>query len=317
MESSEKILVGAVGASREELDALARNLEAVGLKAGDLRVFSGLAVETVIDVESDEAQVLLPLERALVTALDAVFLYRADESVTKELRIWAAESNFWLFDLRGGEDSLWADPGWSAGALAKAGPLLGIPGPDAFWCAQLIRGLEKFSPKAPLCYMFLPASERGSDGVRELFQQSANALSLQSKPGETLAFSMLPEPFSGGSSAAFKSAFGAIAGQGMSPERIVLRVPVFHMAALSVTVGVSDPAKACRAAEKALKDAGFSISKGKKWPVAGVSSAELGLIARVSPIDKAVWAWMVYDCIRDGKSTLAVKMLAKLAWAES
>lgn len=312
MENSDNMLIGAVGADREERDALARNLEAMGIASGDLRVFSGRAVEAEIDVESDEAQLLLPLEKELVTSLDAVFLYRAEKNIAGVLRGWAKEGNFWLLDLQGEDVSSYVDPEWSAGALVKAGPVLAVPEADAYWCARLIEGLGEFSPHSPLCHLFLPASDRGSAGVKELFQQSVNALSGKSKQGETMAFGIMPTPPEQSRSQAFESSFRAMAGEGASPERIVLQAPVFHMAAISLVVSVSHPAKACKAAENVLKSAGFMISKGKKWPVAGAASAQAGLVARVNPLGQAVWVWMVYDNARDGKNMLGVKTLSKL-----
>ncbi len=316
MTNSGKLLVGAVGADGEERRALAHGVQALGIEARDVRLFSGKPAATEIDLESDEAQVLLPLERGLLSGLDALFLYRANDEAVASIRDWAKKGNFWLFDLGKTCDAPQVDPEWSAERLVSAGPVLGIPEAGAYWCAKLLDGLSEFGPRAATCHLLLPASGRGEAGVKELFEQSARALNFQMKSGETLAFSVFPEPQNEEEPLAFDRTMKAMATHVLPRvSRVVLNVPVFHMSAISLVVHLSNPAKARKAAEAALKKAGFAISKGDRWPVEGASMAERPPSGKVEAQEESLFIWLVYDNVKDGKSALAAKALAKLSWA--
>ena len=316
MANKSKLLAGAVGADGEERRALARSLETLGIEPGDIRLFSGKAAGTEIDLESDEAQVLLPLERGLVSDLDALFLFRCDAECSASLRGWAKKGNFWLFDLSETGGTKEVDPEQSAEELVKSGPVLGVPEASAYWCAKLLDGLSGFKPLTATCHLLLPASKRGEAGVRELFEQSARAMNFQMKRGENLAFSVSPEPQNKESLLAFDRTMKAMAPRNL-PEvsRVVLNVPVFHMSAISLVVHLSSPAKARKAAEAALKMAGFTVVKGSKWPVEGASMAESRPLAKVEAQEESLFIWLVYDNARDGKVALATSALAKLSWA--
>ena len=316
MANSGNLLVGAVGADGEERAALARGLELLGIAARDLRLFSGRAAGTEIDVESDEAQVLLPLELGLIAELDALFFYRGDGETLSSLRGWAKKGNFWLFDLSETGNAPEVDPDWKAEELVKAGPVLGIPEVGAYWCAKLLDGLRDFDPQAAICHLFLPASKRGEAGVKELFEQSSRVMNFQMKRSDNLAFSVSPELQSKEASLAFDRTMKALAARDLPRiSRVALNVPVFHMNAISLVVHLSSPAKARKTAEAVLKRAGFSVYKGSRWPAQGASMAGAAPAGKVEAEGDSLLVWLVYDNARDGRSALATRALAKLSWA--
>ncbi len=316
MEEAERLSVAVVGGDPLVVDALGGHLEALGVRAAQVVLVAGSSEAAALDLDGDTALFRLSPERARLGKCDVVFLCAAAPDLARDLHAWARGDNFWLFDLSDGvAEGPWVPPDAGSPTIRAAAPALSVPGSDAFCCAALLAAVEGFDPGPLQVHCFLPASDRGTAGVEELFRQSAAALNLQKGPeavfGRALAFNLYPELRA--EEAPFRAALDGLLGRGVEAVRLCFRAPLFHARALSLLLPVSNPAAACRAAEAELRRRGFKISRGRVPPAPLDRGADEGVWARLAPRgDGFLWGWFVYDELKSGRPAFAARLLGAL-----
>lgn len=202
--------------------------------------------------------------------------------------------------------------------------LLATPHPASLILSTLLAPLARLSTlREVTSVVFQPASEKGEEGIDELYRQTVGVLSFTEFPkerfGGTLAFNLLPSSLAG---AAFPDELlaqevGFILGGARFPHAIAtLAVPVFHGHSFLCRVSFAESVSSEALHEALAGQEGLRRLESSS----GASPAELAgqegvLIGEVRPdpsLPGAFWVWGVSDNLVGGTALNAVRIAEAL-----
>lgn len=195
----------------------------------------------------------------------------------------------------------------SAGRVAS-------PHPAAIAVATVLQRLRGAFPLgSAVVSIFEPASERGSEGVEELKQQTVSLLSFQKSPyavfDRQLAFNLLSRLGEGAKETLISSErlIGAhlkalLGNEFQMPSIALIQAPIFHSHAFSFFVEI-DPSVSIDNLEKCLESEWISVAATSDEPpspvqVAGQDCIQIGGMKRDFLNPRGVWFWAASDNLR-------------------
>ena len=199
-------------------------------------------------------------------------------------------------------------------AIASTLGLVTSPHPAAITVATILQRLSQaFSVGNMVVSIFEPASERGTNAVEELRQQTINIFSFQKIPktvfDSQLAFNLLSqlgedakEPLIS-SERVIASHISALLSPGSPlPSIALIQAPVFHSHAFSFFVEI-DAKVPVADLEKCLESDAISVSVTEDEPpspvqMAGNDGIQIGGMRRDSLNPRGVWFWAASDNLR-------------------
>jgi aspartate-semialdehyde dehydrogenase len=269
----------------------------------------------------DEPTLVSGLEAENLAEAQAVFLTGSPESSQKALQL--AGDSIPVIDLTYAAEELpearLRAPMVEGESEGEDGTVQVIAHPAAIALALFLRRLHAQDPiRRSVVQIFAPASERGTDAVEELQQQTVSLLAFKPLPraifDTQLAFSMLARYGEEATVALEESELRierhlatllALPGDGEGapmPSLRLIQAPVFHGYSMSAWVQFeSNPG--LEALESSLATEGIEVRGGDFEPPTNVGQAGQGGIAvgAITPDRndaEAIWFWIVADNLR-------------------
>ena len=265
-----------------------------------------------------EPVVSLAINDSSLEFLDVAFFASSPEQARAHAHL-AARNQFLLVDLSHAfsEDAsvpLFLESQPADRAIASTLGLVASPHPAAITVAMILHRLSQaFSVGNIVVSIFEPASERGSNAVEELRQQTINIFSFQKVPktvfDSQLAFNLLSqlgedakEPLIR-SERVIASHVRALLRPGSPlPSIALVQAPVFHSHAFSFFVEM-DVKVPIADLEKCLDSDAISVSATGNEPpsqvqMAGNDGIQIGGMRRDSLNPRGVWFWAASDNLR-------------------
>jgi aspartate-semialdehyde dehydrogenase len=301
-------------------------LLARGFPIASVRMFTSSTDPEFNLTEFDGEPVLLaPPDFDTLGDLDVAFLCGTRQEGERYLD-WAGRAGFVAIDLSGASIGAAGIPQVNASVNPEAIP----PGPGVVAAphavAQMLSTL--LAPVRRHCglqeaviVVLQPASERGQEGIDELYQQALSLINFQEMPraifGRQLAFNLLPGWLDEESKSAAATRVDLerqvlrVTGGGYGLALQVIDAPVFHghavMAHLVLREGKG--AEDLFASFRGIDEISLGRRGDKVTPVERAGDGQL-LVAGVQPglHDSSFWIWAVADDLAGGRSRNAVRI---------
>ncbi|MEX2262884.1 MAG: Asd/ArgC dimerization domain-containing protein [Bryobacteraceae bacterium] len=296
-----------------------RDIFARTVLPADLRLIAGEEAEAVTLTEQEgEPAVVRPLDALALNDADVVFLAGSQESSRKALELASGPV---LIDLTYASDErenvrLRAPVMEPPGLPIPAGAIHMVAHPAAIAVALTLARLHgRYPVVRSVMHVFEPASERGSQGIKELQQQTINLLSFKSVPkglfDAQLSFNMLAR-YGEEAPLALEdvearidrhvASLLALSSHAPPPSLRLIQAPVFHGYSISAWVELEQKIDVA-ALERALQSDAIEVWKAAEDPPTnvGVAGQHEILVGAVTPDrnnPQAFWFWMVLDNVR-------------------
>ena len=239
---------------------------------------------------------------------------------------WAARGGFFVVDLTGASGGAPAIPVVNAGVNLEAIPTKPgvIASPAAV--AQMLSSLlfpvrNRCGLQEAAVVVLQPASDRGQEGIDELYQQALSLMNFQEMPkdvfGRQLAFNLIPgwlaegAKKAGATRADLERQVLRVTGGGYGLTLQVIDAPVFHghavMAHLVLREGMEE--RDLLASFEGMEDVHIGRPGDKVTPVERAGESQLlvtGVQQGLRP--SAYWVWAVADDLAGGRSRNAVRI---------
>jgi aspartate-semialdehyde dehydrogenase len=294
----------------------------MGYEKEQVLVFADHLGPWELSLDGEAAEVFLPIERDLFRNAGVVFLCLEDEEARTLISGWAREEGTLVMDLRcpPSRDSLVVDPLLAPPLREGEFQEVFLPDPEAMCCARALRAVGAAEIISVTVHALHPASQRGEEGVKALFQQTAALMSFQEVPqevfGRQLAFSLVPEddPGRGGR---IEAQMRALCDEMPQLQRVGLLVSVFHGSALSLVLEVED----AEVSDQALRNGaaakwGFEWVVEDRWPSPTDIGGKGGVLMKTRVLGpRTLWMWILFDEIQSGRAAAAASLLG--LWSET
>jgi len=272
---------------------------------------------TLLSLEEDDADVLIPLNAESLEGASVAFLAGSQASSRRALKVNPVSGPA-LIDLAG---ALEEQPNARLRAPAvEPSPVVPVAGihviahPAAIAITAILSSIAKAGAiRRSLIHVFEPASERGQRGIDELQQQTVAVLNLQKLKQDVFdvqaAFNMLArygeealEPLEGIEQrlerhlASLLSAWPAVP----MPSLRLIQAPVFHGHSFSVWVEFENSPD-IPAISAALEAGGIDVRPDDpptNFGIAGQTGVSAGAITVDSNNPRAIWLWAASDNLR-------------------
>ncbi len=307
--------------------ALRESLERRSFPARSLRLFDRAEREGTLAEFQGEAMVVTSPDPDLLDNVDIAFLCGSSEDSRSYLD-WPAEKQFVAIDLSKASTGNPAIPvihyRLNRSRIHLRERIIASPSPVSQALSTVLSPLQKaLGIRSAVVTVFPPVSDRGEEGIDELFRQTVNILNFQEVPKEIfnrqLAFNLIPH-FSPAGVSEEADPRAAIARETVKileadfPMQVgVVQAPVFHCHSLLLWVqfGKSGTGAEIRRLLDRQADLTVPDPGGEAATPAELTGKEQIL---VQPLDSfpgrtdSCWLWMVSDSLRAGAALNAVRI---------
>ena len=208
-------------------------------------------------------------------------------------------------------------------ALAGKAGLLAVPHPVSLFLSTLLAPLARAFPVTEaVAVVMQPASDKGAEGVEELYRQTVGVLNFAEVPqeqfGRVLAFNVMPDSPAEGIPAVEEFVAretATILGRTVPLTLRLLRAPVFHCHAFYVWVRFSQSVEAAAVRRALASEKRLRIVEGKEAPTPAEMAGAEGIHLQVRPdaaVPHSAWLWGVADNLIDGTALSAVLLAEAL-----
>ena len=295
-----------------------------------VRVFDTGAMEEGGNLTEFNGEAMLAMrpDPAAMQQVDLAFFCGGEGSAAEYLD-WTRRSGFTAIDLTLTANRSKGIPvvnGWvNPQAARRHEGLLATPHPASLILSTLLAPLQRLAPlREVTSVIFQPASEKGEEGIDELYRQTVGVLNFTEYPkerfGRILAFNLFPSTLGAGTAfpddlLAREVAF-ILGGAGFPHGVALLAVPVFHGHSFLCRVSFAGSVMLEAMHEALAKQEGLRRLEN----TAAVSAAELagqegvlvGEIRRDASLPGSWWIWGVSDNLVGGTALSAVRMAEEL-----
>jgi aspartate-semialdehyde dehydrogenase len=162
--------------------------------------------------------------------------------------------------------------------------------------------------------VILPASDKGKEGMDELYQQTVSALNMKSMPKEVfdrqLAFNLYPAPDADAFEAATVEQIQQIVGKRLPLALSVTQGTTFHGHSFSIFVQFSEEMSEETLRQELSRGASIEVAENDESfatiDAAGRDQILIGRIKRDPNVPRAYWLWVVADNLRRSAALNAV-----------
>ena len=295
---------------------------------GSLRVLDTGAMEEGGNLTEFDGEAMLATrpDREALAGVDLVFFCGADGSADEYLD-WGRQGGFVAIDLtltanrRKGIPvvNAWVNPQ----AARRHEGLLAVPHPASLILSSLLSPLARLSPlREVTSVMFQPASEKGEEGIEELYRQTVGVLNFTEVPKERLggiqAFNLIPPSLAEAACPGdlVVREVGFILGGTRFPHAVAsVAVPVFHGHSFLSRVSFAENVPVAAMVEALKGQEGLRILEDGKTSPAELAGQEGILIGEIRPdpsLPSAAWIWGVSDNLVGGTALDAVRVAEEL-----
>ena len=297
---------------------------------GRVNVFDTGAMEEGGNLTEFDGEAMLATrpDLAAMESIDLAFFCGPDGSAGEYLD-WSRRGGFVAIDLTGTANRRKGIPVVNAAvnplAAGRHEGLLAAPNPASLILSTLLAPLARLSAlREVTSVVFQPASEKGEEGIDELYRQTVGVLNFTEYPKErfcgTLAFNLIPSSLS--DAAAFPGELlarevGFILGGARFPHAVAtLAVPVFHGHSFLCRVSFAEAVSSEALHEALAGQVGLRRleSSGAASPaeLAGQEGILIGAVRTDASLPGAFWVWGVSDNLVGGTALNAVRMAEAL-----
>lgn len=275
----------------------------------ELKLFeSEIDGEATLTQFNDEVVVTQPIDADLFPNLDVLFFSGDDSDLMNRLATDAAGDDVLTF-IHGAValDAPVIAPSVNDDMLASE-RLVAVPRMASYLLGSVLRRANaSLGVSSATATVLLPAGEQGAAGADELHQQVVNILNFKSPPtdvfGEQVAFNV-GLPGRGAKVAALAETVSSESARLAGVDAVtvsLVRVPVFHGYAVSVWIGLDNPAEG-RAITAAFREPPFAVDTGRAAatpsPVGVADSNRIHVGGIRRPAESSTpgfWLWAVAD----------------------
>jgi len=204
--------------------------------------------------------------------------------------------------------------------------LLAVPHPVSLFLSTLLAPLARtVRVQEAVSVVLQPASEKGDEGIEELYRQTVGVLNFTEVPkeqfGSVLAFNVMPDSAADGGRAGEELVAretAAILGKPFPLTVRLLRGPVFHCHAFYVWLRLSQEASPSAVQQTLAAEKRLRIVEGKAAPTPAELAGREGIHVQIRPdaaVPNSVWLWGVADNLVDGTALSAVRLAEMLLQA--
>jgi aspartate-semialdehyde dehydrogenase len=296
---------------------------------GQVKVFDTGAMEEGGNLTEFDGEAMLATrpDLAAMESIDLVFFCGPDGSAGEYLD-WARRGGFVTIDLTLTANRRKGIPVVNAAVnpqvVGRHEGLLAAPHPASLILSTLLAPLARLSAlREVTSVVFQPASEKGEEGIDELYRQTVGVLNFTEFPkerlGGILAFNLLPSFLAAASfpGELLAREVGFILGGARFPHAIAtLAVPVFHGHSFLCRVSFAESVSSEALHEALAGQEGLRRleSSGAASPaeLAGQEGVLIGEIHPDPSLPGAFWVWGVSDNLVGGTALNAVRMAEAL-----
>lgn len=278
-----------------------------------------------------QAMFVAPADFDALAPLDIAFLCGTRPEGALYLD-WPGRKGFAAIDLTSASRAAEGVPLVNAAVNPEAIPatpgLIGTPHPVALMLSTVLSAIRRGCGLEEASIVALqPVSERGEEGIGELYQQTLGLLNFRDMPrevfGRQLAFNLVPDflygkggPPGGAATEALEAEISQVAGGGFGLSLSIVLAPVFHCHAAMARV-VLPPKRGRKDLLAALGGSrDLNLQEGGVGATPVERAGEPGiLVAGVRPAgaENAFWLWLVADNLASGAALNAVR-IAEFLW---
>ena len=307
--------------------AIRENLEKRSFPAQSMRLFDRTERQGTVAEFQGEAVLVTSPDPDLLDRVDIAFLCGSPEDSQPYLG-WPAEKEFVAIDLSkastGNPDIPVIHYRLNRSRIHLRERIIASPSPVSQALSTVLSPLQKaLGIRSAVATVFPPASDRGDEGVDELFRQTVNILNFQEVPKEVfsrqLAFNLIPHYSPAGVTDRTDPQI-TIARETVKilevdfPLQVgVVQAPVFHCHSMLLWVQLVNSATGEEVSRILGDQADLTVlgpGGGPTTPVELVGNDRIHVqtLDPSSPGMDSCWLWMVSDSLRTGAALNAVRI---------